>query len=151
MHTVWHLNFARVYFCGSMILSYFGESKFLLQTPSSLLTKDYFVRSLACELKYRRVKKERKAENKLSVMGLFQAYHNTLCCPSKISQKHCFLFLLGQIIHYYWFARNVTAFVFGHVGGNWTHVFMSILREKILLYWTPTSPPCHVVAHHELP
>ena len=86
------------------------------------------------------LKKERKAENKLSVMDLFQKYHNTLCCPSKISEKHCFQFLLGQIIHYCWFAHNVTAFVFGHVGGKWTHIFMSILREKILLYWPPTWP-----------
>ena len=83
------------------------------------------------------LKKERKAENKLSVMDLFQKYHNTLCCPSKISQKHCFQFLLGQIIHYCWFAHNVTAFVFGHVGGKWTHIFMSILREKNSFVLTP--------------
>lgn len=95
------------------------------------------------------LKKERKAENKLSVMDLFQKYHNTLCCPSKISEKHCFQFLLGQIIHYCWFAHNVTAFVFGHVGGKWTHIFMSILREKILLYWPPTWLPCHVFANQE--
>ena len=82
-------------------------------------------------------------------MGLFQKYHNTLLCPSKISQKHCFQFLLGQIIHYCWFAHNVTAFVFGHVGGKWTHIFMSILREKILLYWPPTLPSCHMVAKQD--
>ena len=28
-------------------------------------------------------------------LGLFQKYHNTLRCPSKILHKHCFQFLLG--------------------------------------------------------
>ena len=31
-------------------------------------------------------------------IGLFQKYHNTLCCPSKILHKHCFQFLLGLTI-----------------------------------------------------
>ena len=31
-------------------------------------------------------------------IGLFQKYHNTLCCPSKVLHKHCFHFLLGLTI-----------------------------------------------------
>ena len=27
---------------------------------------------------------------------LFQKYHNTLCCPSKVLHQHCFQFLLGR-------------------------------------------------------
>ena len=28
-------------------------------------------------------------------------------------------------------------------------IFISVLREKVLLYWPPTWPPCHVVANQE--
>ena len=31
-----------------------------------------------------------------TAIGLFQKYHNTLCCPSKILHQHCFQFLLGR-------------------------------------------------------
>ena len=31
-------------------------------------------------------------------IGLFQKYHNTLCCPFQILHKHCFQFLLGLTI-----------------------------------------------------
>ena len=31
-------------------------------------------------------------------IGLFQKYHNTLCCPSKLLRKHCFQFFLGLTV-----------------------------------------------------
>ena len=34
----------------------------------------------------------------LLAIGLFQKYHNTLCCPSKILHKNCFQFLFGLTI-----------------------------------------------------
>ena len=66
-------------------------------------------------------------------------------------------------LHVYWavifiycgFARDVT--VAKLVAKNksisllWeiNSIFMDILREKVLLYWPPTWPPCHVVVNQE--
>ena len=56
---------------------------------------------------------------------------------------------------YCWFARDVTAAMLVVKNKNisllWelNSIFRLILREKILLFWPPTWPPCHVVANQE--
>ena len=55
-----------------------------------------------------------------------------------------------------WFARDVTVAMLvvknKSVSLRWelNSIFMQILQKKIVLYWPPTWPPCHVVANQEL-
>ena len=101
--------------------------------------------------------------------------HNTPCLPPIILHKHCLLFLLGPLLYpgeiknkgyakfweankvYYgrceiangqfwnWLAQgriySIQSLVY-----SWHH---NSLWEKILLFWPPTWPPCHVVAIQE--
>ena len=59
------------------------------------------------------------------------------------------------ITAYCWFARDVTAAMLvvknKSISLLWEQnsIFMQILREKFLLFWPPTWPPCHVVANQE--
>ena len=59
------------------------------------------------------------------------------------------------ILIYCWSAGDVTTAMLAvknkSISLFWelNSIFISILREKVLLYWPPTWPPCHVVANQE--
>ena len=110
-----------------------------------------------------------QAQSRLDSLASFRT--NQIICllmyvPVAFKFKFCYLFAYEYKYKqhnffnycsgfYCSFARDVTAAMLvvknKTVSLRWelNSIFMQILRNKIVLYWPPTWPPCHVVANQE--
>ena len=87
-----------------------------------------------------------------TAIGLFQKYHKTLCCPSKILQLHCFQFLLGRkayclLIHYPVLSSICQVLIKSHFFLNASNSSVSI----IIYWWTEYCFSQRIVKSHAYP